>query len=62
MTPATFLIYLLCIIIGVPALIGCYATAAWILRRPHDLPDDLSDSYPGSLIGTPIDAFRDRGA
>jgi hypothetical protein len=60
MTPAD--IIMLCTIFGIPAVIGCYATAAFILRRPHDLPDDLSDSYPGSLIGQPIDAFRDRGA
>ena len=53
------------------AVIG---TAVWIavdyairhFRRPHDLheTEDFSDSdcRPASLIGTPIDAFRDRGA
>ena len=40
MTPAAFIIYLLCIIVGT---CGCYAIAAWILRKPDYLPDDLTD-------------------
>ena len=60
MTPAD--IILLCTIFGIPAAIISYAIAAFILRRPHDLPDDLSDSYPGSLIGTPLSTHHTKGS
>ena len=60
----TTLIIILWSIFAGGIVVGCYLTAAWILRRPHDLheTEDFSDSYPGSLLGQPIDAFRDRGA
>ena len=62
----TALIIILWSIFAGGMVVGCYLTAAWILRRPHDLheTEDFSDGdcRPASLLGQPIDAFRDRGA
>ena len=62
----TALIIILWSIFAGGMVVGCYLTAAWILRRPHDLheTEDFSDgdTYAASLLGQPIDAFRDRSA
>ena len=69
----TTLIIILWSIFAGGMIVGCYATAAWILRKPNSrradeawqqVNDDLAhgDCFPSPLIGQPIDAFRDRGA
>ena len=62
----TALIIILWSIFAGGMVVGCYLTAAWILRRPHDLheTEDFSDGdcRPASLLGQPLDTHCTKGS
>ena len=62
----TTLIIILWSIFAGGMIVGCYLTAAWILRRPHDLHETEgfsdSDCHTASLLGQPLDTHHTKGS